>query len=108
MQTGNIYADAAPPDIGERFEALLKHSNLVVERIVSSAAISPQEYVQTQDEWVVLLKGEAVLQVAGENVVLTPGAYLFLPSGTPHTVERTSEGALWLAVHLHHEDVTAA
>jgi cupin 2 domain-containing protein len=101
MQTGNLLTDAAPPQKGERFDTILSHKNLVVERIVSSASITPQEYVQLQDEWVLLIQGEAVLQVAGESVSLKTGDYLFLPVGVPHTVERTSEGAMWLAVHLH-------
>lgn len=101
MRTGNLFADAAPPPEGERFEPLLALRNLLVERIVSSAAVAPGEYVQTQDEWVALLRGEATLRVAGEAVPLAAGDHLFLPAGTPHTVERVSEGALWLAVHLH-------
>jgi len=103
MRIGNLFSDAAPPDEGERFETLLAHRNLVVERIVSSAAPAPQDYVQPQDEWVVLVSGEAALEVAGEPVALKAGDYLFLPAGTPHKVLRTSEGALWLAVHLHPE-----
>ena len=47
-----------------------------------------------------LFQGDAVLDVAGESVDLKAGDYLFLPSGTPHTVQRVSDGALWLAVHL--------
>lgn len=101
IQTGNLFADAIPLQEGERFETLLSHKNLVVERIVSSAAITPCEYVQPQDEWVVLVQGEAVLAVAGEPVALKSGDYVFLPAGVPHTVERVSQGALWLAVHLH-------
>ena len=101
MRIGNLFAEAAPPPAGERFEELLRHRNLVVERIVSSEDITPCEYIQSQDEWVVLLKGEAVLVVAGETMTLKAGDYLFLPAGTPHTVQRTSEGALWLAIHLH-------
>ncbi|HYC44004.1 MAG TPA: cupin domain-containing protein [Burkholderiales bacterium] len=81
-------------------EVLLTHRNLVVERIVSSANITPKEYVQSQDEWVVLLTGEASMEVAGEALALKAGDYLFLPSGTAHTVKSASEGALWLAVHL--------
>ena len=73
----------------------------MVERIVSSAKIAPNEYVQSQDEWVVLVRGEAELDVAGETVVLRCGDYLFLPAGTAHRVKSASEGALWLAVHLH-------
>ncbi|HTA65393.1 MAG TPA: cupin domain-containing protein [Xanthomonadaceae bacterium] len=101
MRTGNLYADADPPVDGERFETLLNHRNLVVERIVSSAAIVPTDYVQPQDEWVVLVKGEAILDVDGRSIHLQPGDHLFLPARVPHSLERVSEGAIWLAVHLH-------
>ena len=101
MQIGNLFADAAPPAQGERFETLLEHRNLVVERILSSSAISVTRYVQTQDEWVVLLRGQATLTVADEPVELRAGDYLFLAAGVAHSVEQVSEGALWLAVHLH-------
>ncbi|BAV99258.1 cupin domain-containing protein [Lysobacter enzymogenes] len=101
MQIGNLFADAQAPGEGERFEALLTHRNLVVERIVSSARIQPTLYTQPQDEWVALLQGETELDVAGATVVLRAGDYLFLPAGTPHTVRRVAEGSLWLAVHLH-------
>lgn len=108
MKVGNLFTDSAAPLEGERFDALLRHRNLVIERIVSSAAITAQEYVQTQDEWVLLVHGEAVLDVAGESVSLKSGDYLFLPAGVPHSVERTSPGALWLAVHLHPEVAASA
>ena len=101
MRTGNLYADAAAPDKGERLETLLACRNLVVERIVSSAAIEPNDYVQPQDEWVLLVRGEAALEVAGEALTLRSGDYVFLPAGTRHTVKSASEGALWLALHLH-------
>jgi cupin 2 domain-containing protein len=34
-------------------------------------------------------------------VQLKSGDHLFLPARTPHTVQCVSDGALWLAVHLH-------
>lgn len=108
MQTGNLFNHAAPPCAGERFDTLLSHKNLVIERIVSSSLITPHEYVQTQDEWVVLIQGEAVIHVAGKPVFLKAGGYLFLPAGVPHLVERTSEGAMWLAVHLYPEQPAAS
>jgi len=101
MHPANLFTKANPPPEGERFDELLRHRNLLIERIVSSAVITPQEYVQPQDEWVLLVQGEAVLRVDGASVALKAGDYLFLPAGTPHTVERTSEGAMWLAVHLY-------
>ena len=58
MRTGNLLANTEAPAEGERFETLLAHRNLVIERIVSSAAVTPTEYVQTQDEWVAMLQGK--------------------------------------------------
>ena len=102
MSLRNVFEDCSPPGGGgERSDVLLAHKNLVVERIVSSANISPNRYVQPQDEWVILVRGEAELEVAGEVVVLKCGDHLFLPSGTVHIVKSASEGAMWLAVHLH-------
>lgn len=101
MKPANLFEDCAPPRAGERFDVLLAHRNLVIERIVSSADLAPNRYVQSQDEWVVLLRGEAEIELAGETVVLKSGDHLFLPAGTAHTVKTVSEGAMWLAVHLH-------
>jgi cupin 2 domain-containing protein len=100
LQKGNLFADVDAPREGERFEALLTHRNLMVERIVSSATAVPTAYVQAQDEWVALLAGEATLEVAGGSVELRSGDYLFLPAGTHHVVRRVTQGAVWLAVHL--------
>ena len=103
MPMGSLFADFEAPLDGERFEALLSDRNLVIERIISSADITPTDYVQSQDEWVVLFQGEATLEVAGKAVELRSGGYLFLPAGTSHMVRRVTNGALWLAVHLHPE-----
>jgi len=103
MHVGNLFDKAAPPSDGERFEPLLSLKNLVIERIVSSSKIAQTEYVQSQHEWVALLQGSAQLIVAGETVTLKSGDYLFLPAGTPHTVQSVSDGAVWLAIHLHEQ-----
>ncbi len=103
MQLQNFFANIDFSQEGECFETILAHKNLVIERIISSEKIISNEYVQSQDEWVLLLKGEAVLVVAEETVQMKSGDYLFLPSGTPHTVQKVSEGAIWLAIHLHEQ-----
>lgn len=100
MNERNLFADSQPPPSGERIDVLLSHSNLRIERIVSSAKLPQTRYLQPQDEWVVLLRGTAKLVVAGECVELTAGDHVFLPAGTEHVVQSASEGALWLAVHL--------
>lgn len=101
MRPGNLFLDDQPPPGGERFDTLLAHRNLLIERIVSSADIVPGDYLQEQDEWVVLLRGSATLVVDGDETRLAAGDYLFLPAGTPHSVTQTSAGTLWLAIHLH-------
>ena len=108
MPTRNLFADAEAPLAGERFDTLLAHQNLHIERIVSSATAHTDTCVQTQDEWVVLIQGEAELQVADTTLTLTPGDHVFLPAGTPHAVKRTRAGTLWLAVHLHPESTPPA
>ncbi|MBI2732547.1 MAG: cupin domain-containing protein [Aquabacterium sp.] len=100
MNIRNLFSDAQMPDSGERFDTLLEHNKVMIERIVSGKEVTPTEYIQPQDEWVVLLTGQALLEVAGEPVSLVAGDHLFLPAHTPHTVVQVSPGATWLAVHL--------
>jgi cupin 2 domain-containing protein len=96
---GNLFATAAPAT-GERFDPLVRFGNTAVERIVSSAEPESDVYDQTQDEWVVLLTGQARLEVEGESIELSAGDYLSLPAHTRHRVLFTSPGAIWLAVHV--------
>ena len=101
MSVQNFFANAAAPATGERFETLLDHKNLVIERIVSSSSIPPNHYCQPQDEWVLLVQGTADIEINGNSEALKAGDYVFLPANTPHSVKSVSDGAVWLAVHLH-------
>ncbi len=100
MLIQNLYANVTPPATAERFETLLQHGNLVIERICSSADIPANQYIQSQDEWVLLVQGTADILVADKMQSLKSGDYFFLPANTPHSVKKVSQGALWLAVHL--------
>jgi quercetin dioxygenase-like cupin family protein len=75
--------------------------NVMVEQIISSSSPDPVEYLQVQDEWVVVLDGAAVLDVDGTEVRLEPGDWVLLPAETPHRVLMTEAGTRWLAVHVH-------
>jgi catechol 2,3-dioxygenase-like lactoylglutathione lyase family enzyme/mannose-6-phosphate isomerase-like protein (cupin superfamily) len=96
---GNLFAADAPPD-GERFDALARLRHTTIERIVSSARPGLDMYDQAQDEWVLLVRGTATLEVAGRSIELVAGDYVELLARTPHRVLATSAGALWLAVHV--------
>lgn len=101
MNIGNLYEHAEPPVTGERFETLLQHKNLVIERICSSSEILLNQYIQNQDEWFLLVKGTSDIEIDGMAKSLKPGDYVFLPANTPHCLRKVSAGALWLVVHLH-------
>ena len=90
--------DAVPP-FGESFHRLPDVGTTHVEHIVSSDTPDPGEQVQGWDEWVVVLRGAARLDVAGVEVALGAGDWLLIPAGTPHRVLWTQAGTHWIAVH---------
>ncbi|HEY9190830.1 MAG TPA: cupin domain-containing protein [Sulfurovum sp.] len=95
----NLY-DTVTPQSGETFTTLLAHKNIKINRIVSSENVEAAEYLQEEDEWLVLLEGKATLLLAEEERTLTKGDTLFIPSKTPHRVLDTQRGTLWLTVHI--------
>jgi cupin 2 domain-containing protein len=99
----NLFADLPADASGEGFTTLFDNGSAKIERIVSHSQASPEGfwYDQADDEWVIVLRGDATLEFAdGELVELTPGDYLTISSHTRHRVARTSAATIWLAVHL--------
>ena len=95
----NFY-DYTTPKIGETFDTLLSHKNIKIIRIVSSDQVEEKVYCQAEDEWVIILEGEATLVVDGKKKYLEKGDSLFIPAHTSHRVLSTKNGTLWLAVHI--------
>jgi cupin 2 domain-containing protein len=97
--TENIFKTKLPIQ-GESFDSLLEHKNIKIERIVSTEADPNKVYLQDQDEWVLLLKGKAQLDIDGSHIELEKGDYFFIPSGKKHRVLSHDSGTIWLAVHI--------
>lgn len=104
MKRGNIFSfggavDSANPEF---FETLLKTSGTGrVERIYSKPYSDGQWYDQDEDEFVLLLSGEAVLEFADSaKLELRAGDWLVIDRRTRHRVASTSEEprCVWLAV----------
>jgi len=95
----NLYNFTVPKD-GEDFTTLLEHKNIKINRIVSSADVEPIEYIQEEDEWVVVIEGEATLFLKNEERVLQKGDTLFIPAKTSHKVLKIKDGTIWLAIHI--------
>lgn len=89
------------PKVGEEsFTTLFQNDKLQIERIDSCSFSDGAWQEQEEDEWVVLLKGEATLEFETHEVVLACGAYIYIPKKQRHRVKETSKEALWLAVRF--------
>ena len=95
----NLYPVTLPAS-GETFTTLLDHPNARIVRIVSSDDIEPILYDQEEDEWVVVIEGEAVLEIEGKTTTLHRGESLLIPAHTNHRVLKAERGTVWLAIHL--------
>lgn len=105
VEVNNIY-DKIPTRLPAEFTEVLAGSPAVrIERIISWGQASPGGFWYDQEghEWVLLLKGKAVLQFRepDETLVLEPGAWINIAAHRKHRVEWTdiSGETVWLAVH---------
>jgi cupin 2 domain-containing protein len=106
LHKGNLYDGIPTAPLGEELlTGLVASDGLRIMRIVSDGQASAEDfwYEQDDNEWVLLLKGEAVIELeSGKTQRLTAGDYVFLPAGEKHRVASTSktEKTIWLAVHF--------
>jgi len=101
----NIFADMPRDLTDELFETLLQTSGFRIERIVSKGHCSPIGFWYDQDdhEWVILLKGKAVLRFENddESITLESGDYIHIDRRLRHRVEWTDpeQETIWLVIH---------
>lgn len=104
MKPENILANIAEAGEEEQFDLLMKSPNCRIERIVSSGHTSPKGfwYDQENDEFILLVQGEATLEFEDRMVTLKAGDYLFLPKNCKHRLEKTSVDpvCVWLCVFV--------
>lgn len=90
------------PSVDEFFENLLQgHGRIRVARVVSHGHTSPERgwYNQEQDEWVVVIEGNAKLFFKnGEEISLDKGEHLLIPKYRKHKVIYSSSPCIWLAI----------
>ncbi len=100
----NLLSDLPDARQGEVSQVLLEQGDIRLERIVSLGQVTPAGYWydQEQDEWVLVLAGEASVQfVDGATRRLRPGDWLHLPARCRHRVDWTDpeRETVWLALH---------
>lgn len=99
----NIFAALPEKSRHEHFLTLFETQAVRIERIVSRSHSSPAGfwYDQSEEEWVILVRGQATLEFAdGELVELKEGDYLAIPPRAKHRVQQTAPETVWLAVHM--------
>lgn len=105
-KNGNIFDELPQENLAEEIiEPLLQTKRFKLERIISTGQQTPKDewYDQAQDEWVILLKGNASLLFDdGEELTLQTGDYVFISAHRKHQVSWTSttEPCVWLALHI--------
>lgn len=105
MKTSNIFANIPKNLDNEVFEELLKQKNITIERIISYGHITAENewYDQEDNEWVILLQGEAILSYEnGDDLKMKIGDYVNIPAHTKHRVSWTipDQETIWLALHF--------
>lgn len=104
-EIGNIFKLPSDLPQSELLETLFEGEQILVERIVSTGQITPpgKWYDQEQDEWLMVLQGEAELSYEDNSrIKLTVGDYLLIPAHQKHRVEYTSNEppCIWLTIFL--------
>ncbi len=87
----------------EFFETILQKDGIKIERIISKGHCSPSGFWYDQEdyEWVVLLKGKAILKFEdNQEITLNSGDYILIEPHRKHRVEWTTpdEESIWLAI----------
>ena len=100
----NIFDDIPKNIKSEIFETLIDSDDVQIERIISKGHQSPESgwYDQDKNEWLIVLKGEAILSFADKSSLkLKAGDFINIPAHKKHRVEWTNPDTetIWLAIH---------
>jgi len=106
MKKHNLFENL-PNELPEELTEVLAEGQgqIRIERIVSRGHASPPGfwYDQESTEWVLLLRGTAILRFEDqeEPLALSAGDWVEIPAHRRHRVETTSpnENCIWLAIH---------
>lgn len=98
----NIFDNIKIDKDNEEFIDILKSENVRIERIVSNGQTSEDGfwYDQDENEFVLLLDGEAIIEFEDREMKLQKGDYVDIKAYVKHRVKYTSqhEPTIWLAV----------
>ena len=99
----NLYEfDKKKAKKSELTDVLYEDSHMRIERIVSMGQVTPENFIydQSEDEFVTVLKGEAVISLVDEkrDFHLYEGDSFMIYAGVRHKVTYTSSPCIWLCI----------
>lgn len=104
LNPSNLFQELPNKLSSELVEILAQSESVRIEKIVSTGQRSPDTfwYDQEEHEWVIVLRGEARLELEGQTELLhlKPGDHVNLPAHCRHRVDWTlpDTATVWLAV----------
>jgi cupin 2 domain-containing protein len=98
IRPNNLYNQISPDENTEVFTTLFQNDSIKIESIRSWLKTPGEIYNQEQDEWVILLEGEAELEIDNQIIILKKGDNFLVPKHTIHRVLSTTKNALWIGV----------
>jgi len=104
----NIFSfpSSIPEELVKTIYSNDSNSSIRIERIVSAGQVSSEGfwYDQDEDEWVLLISGEARLAYddGSADIFLKAGDYIMIPAHRRHRVEYTSAAppCVWVCVFI--------
>ncbi|MFH7243366.1 MAG: cupin domain-containing protein [Spirulina sp.] len=98
----NLFSDIPRQLPDEVFQTILQHKTIKIERILSKGQKSEDGfwYDQDQSEWILVLKGSALLELEDQIIELEEGDHLNIEAHQKHRVKWTTpeEETIWLAI----------
>ena len=105
IEVKNFFETFEEKPTEEIIEKILENKNLKLERIITNGQITPpgEWYNQENDEWVLLLKGSALILFEDfETKTLNSGDYILIPKFYKHRVQWVDphNECIWIALHF--------
>lgn len=103
IRVDNLFANLPELFGSEQALSLFESPFVKIQRIVSESYSSAPGfwYDQDEDEWVIVVRGEATLEFeGGELVRMQEGDYVTIPRHVKHRVQQTGPETIWLAVRI--------
>ncbi len=102
MNKSNILSNILVDKKNEQFFDIFKNENIRIETIVSNGQKSKKDfwYEQDENEFVMIVQGDAILEFNDKEVKMSKGDYLIIEKHIRHRVKYTSQtqATIWLAV----------